>query len=53
MRRVKMSPFTPDARFVVYLDAKDPQPSMKLHSRGELAPVFADLKQYAATMQFL
>jgi hypothetical protein len=45
--------FTPDTRFVVYMDAKDPKPSMELHSRDELAPVFADLNQYAATMHFL
>src|ERR1700693_2920557 len=49
----QMSLFTPDAHFVVYMDAKDPKPSMELHSRDELAPVFADLNQYAATMHFL
>jgi ketosteroid isomerase-like protein len=49
----QMSLFTPDAHFVVYMDAKDPKPSMELHSRDALAPVFADLNQYAATMHFL
>ena len=49
----QMSLFTPDTHFVVYMDAKDPKPSMELHSREELARVFADLNQYAATMHFL
>jgi hypothetical protein len=49
----QISLFTPDTHFVVYMDAKDPKPSMELHSREELAPVFADLNQYAATMHFL
>jgi hypothetical protein len=35
------------------MDAKDPKPSMELHSREDLAPVFADLNKYAATMHFL
>ena len=45
--------FTADAHFVVYMNAKDPTPSQELHSREELAPVFADLNRYAATMHFL
>jgi ketosteroid isomerase-like protein len=49
----QMSLFTPDARFVVYMNAKDPKPSQELHSRQELAPVFADLNKYAATMHFI
>jgi hypothetical protein len=49
----QMSLFTPDTHFVVYMDAKDPKPSMEWHSRDELAPVFADLNQYVATMHFL
>ena len=47
----QMALFTPDAHFVVYMNAKDPKPSMDLHSRQELAPVFADLSKYVATMQ--
>jgi hypothetical protein len=35
------------------MNAKDPTPSQELHSREELAPVFADLNQYAATMHFV
>src|SRR6201996_991891 len=49
----QMDLFTADAHFVVYMDAKDPTPSQELHSREALAPVFADLNQYAATMHFL
>src|SRR5580700_552973 len=49
----QMALFTPDAHFVVYMDAKDPTPSQELHSREGLAPVFADLNRYAATMHFL
>src|ERR1700678_865697 len=49
----QMARFTADTHFVVYMDAKDPKPSMELHSREELAPVFADLNKYAATMHFL
>src|SRR6202140_3624266 len=49
----QMSLFTPDTHFVVYMNAKDPAPSQELHSREALAPVFADLNQYAATPHFL
>jgi ketosteroid isomerase-like protein len=49
----QMSLFTADAHFVVYMNAKDPKPSQELRSRDGLAPVFADLNKYAATMHFL
>ena len=49
----QMNLFTTDTHFVVYMNAKDPKPSQELHSREELAPVFADLNQYAATMHFV
>jgi len=49
----QMALFTADTHFVVFMDAKDPKPSQKLHSREALAPVFADLNQYAATMHFI
>lgn len=45
--------FTADTHFVVYVNARDPKPSQELHSREALAPVFADLNQYAATMHFV
>ena len=49
----QMALFTDDAHFVVYMDAKDPQPSQELHSRAALAPVFDALNKYAATMHFV
>jgi ketosteroid isomerase-like protein len=51
--QAQMSLFTPDTHFVVYMDAKNPTPSQELHSREALAPVFADLNKYHATMHFL
>jgi hypothetical protein len=51
--RQQMALFTADTHFVVYMNAKDPKPSMELHSRDALAPVFADLNQYDATTHFL
>jgi len=38
---------------LVYMNAKDPKPSQELNSREALAPVFADLNKYAATMHFV
>ena len=51
--RGQMALFTPDAHFVVYMNAKDPRPSQELHSRDSLSPVFADLNQYDATTHFV
>jgi hypothetical protein len=49
----QMTLFAADTHFVVYRNAKDPKPSQQLHSREALAPVFADLNKYAATMHFI
>ena len=49
----QMALFTADTHFVVYMNAKDPNPSQELRSREQLASVFADLNQYAATMHFV
>ena len=49
----QMALFTADTHFVVYMNAMDPNPSQELRSREQLAPVFADLNKYAATMHFL
>ena len=49
----QMALFARDTHFVVYMNAKDPRPSQELHSRDELAPVFADLNQYDATTHFV
>jgi len=51
--RGQMSLFTTDTHFVVFMNAKDPKPSMELHSREALAPVFADLNKYNATTHFI
>ena len=49
----QMSLFTVDTHFVVYMNAKEPTPSLELHSRDALAPVFADLNKYDATTHFV
>src|SRR6476469_672283 len=49
----QMALFTADTHFVVYMNAKHPQPSQELHSLEALAPVFADLNQYDATTHFV
>jgi hypothetical protein len=49
----QMALFTADTHFIVYMNAKDPTPSMDLNSREALAPVFADLNKYDATTHFL
>ena len=49
----QMALFTLDTHFVVYMNAKDAKPSQELHSREALAPVFADLNKYDATMHFV
>src|SRR6266404_9276637 len=49
----QMSLFTADTHFVVYMNAKDPAPAQELHSREELAPVFAELNKYDATTHFV
>ena len=49
----QMALFTQHTHFAVYMNAKDQKPSQELHSREALAPVFADLNKYAATMHFV
>jgi hypothetical protein len=49
----QMSLFTADTHFVVFMNARDLKPSQELHSREALAPVFADLNKYDATMHFV
>jgi SnoaL-like domain len=44
--------FTDDSRFAVYMDGPGTEPSYVLEGRDALTPVFADLKQYRATMHF-
>ena len=49
----QMALFTADTHFIVYMNAKDTEPSQELHSREALAPVFAALNQYDATTHFV
>ena len=48
-----MALFTADTHFVVYMNGKDAKPSQELDSREALAPVFADVNKYTATMHFV
>ena len=50
--RGQMDLFTEDTRFLVFYDLTTGEPSLELHGRESLAPVFGDLNQYAATMHF-
>jgi ketosteroid isomerase-like protein len=49
----QMALFTPDAHFVVFMDAKSAKPSVELNRRDDLAPVFDDLQKYEATTHFV
>ena len=49
----QMALFTEDTHFVVYMNAKDPKPSIDFCARDALAPVFADLNKYDATTHFV
>jgi len=51
--KAQMALFTEDTHFVVYMNAQDPKPSMDLHTRDALAPVFADLNKYDTTTHFV
>ena len=44
--------FTEDTRFIVFMDAKNPEPSQTVNGREALAPIFDDLNQYEATTHF-
>jgi ketosteroid isomerase-like protein len=48
----QMALFAADTHFVVYMAGRSSKPSMELHSRAELAPVFDDLNRYVATTHF-
>ena len=49
----RMSLFTADTRFVVFMAPGEPKPTWELRSRDALAPVFADLNKYTATTHFV
>lgn len=44
--------FTEDTTFIVYMDAKSPEPSQVINKRADLFPVFDNLNTYRATMHF-
>jgi len=44
--------FTPDTRFVVYMDGEGSEPTYALEGRDALSPVFADLNRYEVTTHF-
>jgi hypothetical protein len=44
-----MALFTPDTRFLVFMDARAAEPTQELHGRESLAPVFDNLNTYVAT----
>src|SRR5258708_39662960 len=48
----QMALFTEDTAFYVFMDRQSPEPTYVLYGRDALAPVFADLNQYQATMHF-
>jgi hypothetical protein len=44
--------FTEDTHFLVHMNGSGTEPTEDLHSREQLTPVFAALKQYEVTMHF-
>ena len=48
----QMALFAPDTTFIVFMDSRAAEPSYTLKGRESLAPVFANLRTYLATMHF-
>jgi hypothetical protein len=48
----QMALFTDDTRFIVFMDAKSPEPTQVINGRADLFPVFDNLNTYRATMHF-
>jgi uncharacterized protein (TIGR02246 family) len=48
----QMALFTQDTTFIVFMDSRAAEPSYTLSGRESLAPVFANLRNYQATMHF-
>src|SRR5476649_2375064 len=48
----QMALFTEDTHFVVFMDAKSPEPTQVINNRAGLFPVFDNLNTYRATMHF-
>jgi hypothetical protein len=50
--RHQMDLFTPDGRFIVFMDPTAAEPTYQFHGRESLAPAFDHLNTYAATTHF-
>ena len=48
----QMALFTEDTRFIVFMNAKSPEPTQIINKRADLFPVFDNLNTYRATMHF-
>ena len=48
----QMGLFTEDTNFIVFMDAKDSEPTQVINKRADLFPVFDNLNTYRATMHF-
>lgn len=48
----QMALFTEDTRFIIFMDAKSPEPTQIINKRANLFPVFDNLNTYRATMHF-
>jgi ketosteroid isomerase-like protein len=48
----QMALFTENARFVVFMNSRDPAPSQEISGREDLAPVFENLNSYETTTHF-
>lgn len=48
----QMALFTEDTNFMVFMDAKAPEPTQVIDQRADLFPVFDNLNTYRATMHF-
>jgi hypothetical protein len=48
----QMALFTEEARFLVFMDSRNPEPSQEIGRRADLAPVFEHLNTYEATTHF-
>lgn len=48
----QMALFTEDTKFIVFMDAKAPEPTQIIDKRSDLFPVFDNLNTYNATMHF-
>lgn len=48
----QMALFTENTKFIVFMDAKAPEPTQIINKRSDLFPVFDNLNMYNATMHF-